>query len=190
MIPDIQANLPCDMSRKYKFHDPAGVYFISFATVEWIDVLTRPHYKDIIVESLRYCQNNKGLMLYEWVIMTNHVHLLAAAKEGYSMSDIMRDLKKFTSGRIHMAIKEHPGESRREWMLRSLMQAGIRNPQNASFQLWQQNNQPMQVTKLAEIDRVINYIRMNPVKDGIVDRPECFCYSSAYEPGKLKLDHV
>ena len=79
-------------------------------------------------------------LLYEWVIMTNHVHLLAAAKEGYSMSDIMRDLKKFTSGKIHTAIKEHPGESRREWMLRSLMQAGIQNPQNASFQLWQQDH--------------------------------------------------
>ena len=51
------------MSRKYKFHDPEGLYFISFATVGWIDVLTRPDYKDIIVDSLRYCQENKGLLL-------------------------------------------------------------------------------------------------------------------------------
>lgn len=48
------------MSRKYKFHDPAGVYFISFATVDWIDVLTRQNYKDVIVESLRYCQAKKA----------------------------------------------------------------------------------------------------------------------------------
>lgn len=93
------------MSRKYKFHDPAGVYFISFATVDRIDVLTRPVYKDIIVESLKFCQAKKGLLLYEWVIMTNQVHLLAAAGEGFSMPDIMRDLKKFTSGNIHTAIK-------------------------------------------------------------------------------------
>ena len=102
------------MSRKYKFHDPAGEYFISFATVGWINVLTRSDYKDIIVESLRHCQNGKGLLLYEWVIMTNHVHLLAAAREDYSMSDIMRDLKKFTSGKIHTAIKEHPGDRGRD----------------------------------------------------------------------------
>ena len=178
------------MSRKYKFHDPAGVYFISFATVDWIDVLTRPVYKDIIVESLKYCQAKKGLLLYEWVIMTNHVHLLATAREGYLMSDIMRDLKKFTSGNIHTAIKEHPGESRRRWMLDLLIQAGVQNKQNASFQLWQQNNQPMQVTKLAEVNRVVDYIHMNPVKEGIVDRPEAYCYSSAYEPGMLELDHV
>lgn len=46
------------MSRKYKFHDPEGLYFISFATVGWIDVLTRPAYKDIIVESLRPSRND------------------------------------------------------------------------------------------------------------------------------------
>ena len=178
------------MSRKYKFHDPAGVYFISFATVSWIDVLTRPIYKDIIVESLKFCQAKKGLLLYEWVIMTNHVHLLAAAREGFSMSDIMRDLKKFTSGNIHSAIKEHPGESRREWMLKLLMEAGIKNKLNASFQLWQQNNHPLLASTPTEIDRIVDYIQMNPVKERIVDRPEAYCYSSAFEPGMLKLDRV
>lgn len=178
------------MSRKYKFHDPAGLYFISFATVDWIDVLTRPVYKDIMVESLKFCQAKKGLLLYEWVIMTNHVHLLAAASEGFSMSDIMRDLKKFTSGNIHTAIKKHLGESRRKWMLGLLRQAGIQNKQNASFQLWQQNNHPLLVTKPDEVERVADYIQMNPVKECIVDRPEAYCYSSAYEPGMLKLDRV
>ncbi len=175
------------MSRKYKFHDPEGLYFISFATVGWIDVLTRSEYKDIIVDSLRYCQEKKGLLLHEWTIMTNHVHLLASAKEGSSLSDIMRDLKKFTSGKIHTAIKEHHGESRREWMLDLLMKAGEANKHNAAFQLWQQNNQPMQLTTPAEVDRVVDYIRMNPVNEGIVDHPEAYCYSSAYEQGMLKL---
>ena len=43
------------MSRKYKFYKPDGVYFVSFATVNWIDVFTRRVYKDIVVESLNYC---------------------------------------------------------------------------------------------------------------------------------------
>lgn len=178
------------MSRKYKFHDPDGVYFISFATVRWIDVLTRPSYKDIIVESIRHCQVKKGLMLYEWTIMTNHLHLLAAAAEGCSLSDILRDLKKFTSGKIHMAIRDHPGESRREWMLDLLKEAGEANKHNAGFQLWQQNNQPMQVSGPEEIERVVNYIRMNPVAEGIVDEPEAYRYSSAYQPGLLNLEDL
>ena len=125
------------MSRKYKMHDPEGVYFISFATVGWIDVLTRREYKDIVVDSLRYCQEKKGLELFEWVIMSNHVHLLARAKPGFELAAIMRDMKKFTSGTIHKAIHDNSAESRREWMLKLLEDAGRANNANASFQLWQ-----------------------------------------------------
>ena len=69
------------MSRKYKFANPEGVYFVSFATVQWIDVFTRRCYKDILVESINYCVENKGLKIYAWVIMSNHVHLLIQKTE-------------------------------------------------------------------------------------------------------------
>jgi hypothetical protein len=48
------------MSCNYKFYNPTGVYFVSFAVVEWIDVFTRKEYKDILLDSLRYCQLEKG----------------------------------------------------------------------------------------------------------------------------------
>jgi hypothetical protein len=54
------------MSRKYKFHNPDGVYFVSFAVNKWVDVFTRNDYKNLVVESLRYCQQNKGLELFAW----------------------------------------------------------------------------------------------------------------------------
>ena len=62
------------MSRNYKFNNPEGVYFVSFAVVEWIDVFTRNEYKDILLDSLRYCQQEKGMEIYAWCIMSNHVH--------------------------------------------------------------------------------------------------------------------
>ena len=98
------------MSRNYKFHNPEGVYFVSFAVVEWVDVFTRNEYKDIIVESLDFCQKNKGLEIFAWCVMSNHVHLIIRAKEGYILQDIMRDFKKFTSKKIINAIKENPQE--------------------------------------------------------------------------------
>jgi REP element-mobilizing transposase RayT len=85
------------MSRKYKFHNPEGVYFVSFAVQRWVDVFTRNEYKDILVDNLKFCQENKGLEIFAWCIMTNHVHLIVRAKEGCSLSDILRDYKKFTS---------------------------------------------------------------------------------------------
>ena len=49
------------MSRKYKFRNHYAVYFITFATVNWIDVFTRREYKDIVVEILTIALRIKGL---------------------------------------------------------------------------------------------------------------------------------
>src|SRR5665647_830946 len=106
------------MSRKYKFHNPDGVYFVTFAVQGWVDVFTRNEYKNILVENLAYCQKNKGLELFAWCIMTNHVHLIARAEEGYTLPDILRDYKKFTSKAILKAVSENFSESRKEWLLK------------------------------------------------------------------------
>ncbi len=83
------------MSTAYKFNNPTGIYFISIATVEWIDVFTRKEYIEIVLESIKYCQKEKGLIIYAWCIMSNHVHLIISAMEGFVLSEIVRDFKKF-----------------------------------------------------------------------------------------------
>jgi REP element-mobilizing transposase RayT len=153
-----------------------------------VDVFTRREYKGIDVASLRFCQENKGLRLFEWVLMSNHVHLVAAAQQGSSLSDIVRDLKKFTSGRSHRAIEENGGESRREWLMPLLREAGSRNSNNEGFQLWQQNNQPLLLGDPAGIARVVQYIRQNPVQEGLVEEAHEHVHSSAHEPGLLVLE--
>ena len=85
------------MSRNYKFHNPEGLYFVSFAVVEWLDVFTRNHYKDILVDSLRYCQANKGMELIAWCIMTNHVHLIYRSCAGQKPELLLGDFKRYTS---------------------------------------------------------------------------------------------
>lgn len=64
------------MSGKYKFYNPDGMYFVSFAVVRWVDVFTRNIYREVIIDSLKYCQREKGLLLHAYVIMTNHLHLI------------------------------------------------------------------------------------------------------------------
>lgn len=182
------------MSRAYKFHKPDGLYFITFATVAWVDVFTRRDYKDIVVDSLRFCQKEKGLLLFAWVIMSNHLHLIAAAKEGHLLQDIIRDLKKFTSKQIIKAIAEHPGESRREWMLRMFREAGEANSNNKDFQFWQQHNKPIELSSNEMIARYVIYLHENPVKVGYVELAEDYVYCSAPafagKPGLLKLEEL
>jgi REP element-mobilizing transposase RayT len=93
------------MSTAYKISNPTGIYFISIATVEWVDVFTRKEYVEIVLESLKHCQKEKGLIIYAWCIMTNHVHLIISAMEGLVLSGIVRDFKKLTSTTIINAIE-------------------------------------------------------------------------------------
>jgi putative transposase len=111
------------MSRKYKFQDQDRLYFVSFAVVYWIDALTRKPYKDIMMDSLQYCQQVKGLELYVYCLMINHVHLIIGSQDR-KMQDTLRDMKQFTAKRILKAIEENTEESRREWMLWMFERAG------------------------------------------------------------------
>ena len=81
------------MSRNYKFSDPEQTYFVSFATVFWIDVFLRNLYRDILWDSIKYCQRVKGLDVYAWSIMSNHVHLIIGTHKN-KLEDIIQDLKK------------------------------------------------------------------------------------------------
>ena len=56
------------MSEKYKVRNQEGIYFITFAVIDWVDVFTRREYKDIVVASLQYCQQEKGMKIYAWCI--------------------------------------------------------------------------------------------------------------------------
>jgi len=167
------------MSRSYKFHNPNGVYFVSFAVVDWLDVFTRKGYKEILIDSLIFCQRNKGLKVYAWCIMTNHVHLVIQAS-GFSLpSDIMRDFKKFTSQKILKAIMNSAQESRKKIFLERFKLSGIANGNNSKYQFWRQDNKPIELWSNAVIDQKIEYIHNNPVEAGIVDKSEDYIYSSA-----------
>lgn len=174
------------MSRAWKFHNPEGLYFITFATVGWIDVFTRPAYKEIVTDSLSYCIKEKGLELFAWVLMSNHVHLVARAKEGQLLQDIVRDLKKFTSRKLLKAIEENDQESRKEWMLAIFKKAGSYNSNNTNYQLWRQDNKPIELQTGVAMQKAVDYIHANPVKEGIVSSPEHYQYSSAHASHALQ----
>lgn len=113
------------MSRKYKFQDQSKLYFVSFATVYWIDLFVRYEYNEILLASLKHCQKEKGLEIYAWCIMTSHVHLIIGSTSK-PMQDILRDFKSYTSRKLREEINVHPVESRREWMRWMMQRAGTK----------------------------------------------------------------
>ena len=101
------------MSRKYKFGESTGAYYISFATVYWIDVFTRDIYFSVITASLDYCRKNKGMEIYGYCIMPSHIHLIFRSAET-DPSGLIRDFKGFTSRKMLKTIEENAQESRKE----------------------------------------------------------------------------
>lgn len=166
------------MSRKYKFHEKDGAYFISFATVFWIDVFTRIEYFNIIIDSLNYCRQNKGMSIFGYCIMPSHVHLIFRSEEG-KPSELIRDFKGYTARNLLQAIGENAQESRKDWLLWMFEKAGQRNSNVKKYQFWQQNNNPIEIWSLEVFEQKLNYIHQNPVECGFVVESWEWKYSSA-----------
>ena len=130
------------MSRAHKFHNPKGIYFVSFATVEWMDVFSRSCYSETFLEAIKKFQAEKGLVLYAYVIMTNHVHLIFRAEHG-NPGQLLGQLKESTSKKIRKQIEFNKRESRQAWMLRLMSAAGAQNSNVKYYQFWQQHNRPV-----------------------------------------------
>ncbi len=81
------------MAYEYRIKDQYGLYFITSTVHQWVDVFTRKDYIDILLDSLRFCQQEKGLKIYAWVIMTNHIHLIVQSDK-VPLSDIIRDFNR------------------------------------------------------------------------------------------------
>lgn len=182
------------MSGKYKVGEDAIPHFVTFSVVGWIDVFSREQYKEIFVESLKYCEHNKGLALHAWVIMTNHVHLIISSNSN-KLEHIVRDIKKFTSKQIVKAIEANGFESRKEWMLNMFRYTGRQNNNNKEIQFWKQDYHPIELNTAAKTKQRLDYLHENPVRAGLVWEPWHYKYSSAIdyysnEHGLLAIEHL
>ena len=169
------------MGRKYRIYDQSQAYFVTFPVVNWVDLFIRDEYKQLFIDSIKYCQENKGLEVYAWCIMTSHVHLIIGTDGTNNLQDTVRDLKSYTSRHLRKEIELHGQESRREWMQWMFGNEGRRNSNNKDWQLWQQHNHPIELSN-PEISRQrLNYLHMNPVQAGFVTDAEHWKWSSAYD---------
>ena len=180
------------MSRNYKFNNPEAAYFVSFAVVEWLDVFTRNEYKNILIDSLQFCQKEKGMEIYAWCIMTNHVHLIFRSIKDQKPELLLGDFKRFTSKAIVKSIIDNPKESRKEVLLEQFIKAGKKSSNVSKYQFWRHDNKPIELWSNKVIFQKINYIHNNPVEEGLVFRAEDYIYSSAvdYSEEKRLIDDI
>ena len=169
------------MSNKgYKIRNPYLPHFVTFTVVGWVDIFTRRQCRDILIDNLKYCIAHKGLLLYGYVVMSNHLHAIMAVEENTNgLSYFIRDFKSYTSKQLMNWMLSTNKESRVDWMTSIFQNFALKTYTNDSFQIWTHYNHPVIVTEMDIFNQKLNYIHNNPVKAGIVRKPEDYLYSSA-----------
>ena len=174
------------MSEHLKAHKEGTLYFCTLTVVGWADVFTRARNAEVIIESLAYCQAQKGLELFAYALMPSHLHLIARVQEG-RLSDVLRDFKSFTAKRLLELIGDEAGESRKEWLMRLFREAALGTKQNQELMFWQKSMHPIEITHAAMYEQKVAYIHGNPVAEGLVTLPEHYAWSSAHPESPLTM---
>ncbi len=166
-------------------------YFLTMTVVDWVDLFTRVTQKQLIVDSMKYCMENKGLNIYGWCLMPSHLHLIANTKIPFDLDNVIRDFKRHTSKHAILLIENSP-ESRREWLLDKFAHAGKTHPKNKNHKVWRDKNHAIELFTEKVTWQKLKYIHRNPVVDKIVYNEQDYLFSSARNyyglPNVLEID--
>jgi REP element-mobilizing transposase RayT len=175
------------MKSRYTIREPDGPYFVTCTVVNWIPIFTRKPYFDILIDSFKFCRQHKGLKLYAYVILDNHLHLVVA---GDKLADIIRDFKSYTAKRLINQLEQ----DQKTWILNQFQYYKKHAKTRSDYQVWQEGFHPQQIVSEEMLQQKIDYLHHNPVRAGLVARPEDWVYSSARdyagEKGFIELDDL
>jgi hypothetical protein len=161
------------MSRtRYRIVDGASPHFLTCTIVAWLPVFTRPEAVKIILDSWRFLQNRQRLVVYGYVILENHLHLIASAED---LAREIGDFKSFTARQI-IDLLATKGE---HMFLEQLKYYKARHKTGRDYQLWQEGSHPQQIQGDEMMRQKLDYVHLNPVKRGYVDEAVHWRYSSA-----------
>jgi REP element-mobilizing transposase RayT len=157
---------------RYRIYEVDQPHFLTCTIVGWLPVFTRQETVDIVLDSWRFLQANGRLTLYGYVILENHLHLIASSA---NLSKEIGDFKSYTAHRI----VEHLQSRGAETLLRHLKYYKARHKTDRTYQLWQEGSHPKQILGDEMMIQKLEYMHDNPVKRGYVDDPTHWRYSSA-----------
>lgn len=150
----------------------SNVYFSTYTNLNWEKVLENNLYKEIVIDSLRFLVQDNRILLYSFVIMPNHIHLIWEIKENHILKNVQRDFLKFTAQKIRFKMKDN--EDR-------LLDSLVVNASDRIVQVWERNGFSFMLNNSKTVMQKMNYIHNNPVREKwkLAKSPEEYYYSSA-----------
>jgi putative transposase len=157
---------------RYRVHQESCPHFLTATVNYWLPLFTRPETVNIVLDSWRFLQRESDLVIYGYVILENHLPLIAKSE------DLSRDIQRFKSytAREIVGCLEHEGSNR---LLELLALFKRSHKTESRYQVWEEGNHPQLIDSEKMMRQKLEYIHQNPVKRGYVDRPEHWRYSSS-----------
>ena len=157
---------------RYKIFENTEAYFLTCTIVGWIPLFFNPGILKIALDSIQYLTKLNRWRLYAYVIMENHLHLVASSEH---LSKEVGDFKSFTARSIVDYLKEQNDVH----ILKQLEHLKLRHKKESTYQVWQEGSHPQAIHDDKMMSQKIEYIHLNPVRRGYVDEPAQWRYSSA-----------
>lgn len=163
---------------RYRIYEKDVPHFLTCTVVNWLPLFSKPALVDILYASWQYLQTQDRLTIHAYVIMENHLHMVAASKD---LAKEIGDFKSFTARRIIDYLKNN----KEQYLLEQLAQNKAIYKQDREYQVWQEGSHPQLIQDEAMMAQKIAYIHNNPVKRGYVTDPAHWRYSSAGNYARL-----
>jgi putative transposase len=157
---------------RYRALNGAYPHFMTATINNWLPVFTRPQTVNIVLDSWRFLQKESGFTIYGYVILENHLHLIARS------DDIGRDMQRFKSFTA-LEIVAYLEKSNATRLLKLLAMFKCPHKSDSIHQVWEEGNHPQLIESEEVMRQKLDYVHQNPVKRGYVDCPEHWRYSSA-----------
>jgi REP element-mobilizing transposase RayT len=157
---------------RYRIYEDYYPYFLTCTVVGWLPVFTRPDTVQILYDSWQFLRDQGRLVLYGYVILENHLHLIASSPD---LSKEMGDFKSFTARRLIDYLEANGART----LLKLLHFLKARHKADRTYQLWQEGSHPQQIQNAEMMRQKLDYIHRNPVERGYVEAPTHWRYSSA-----------
>ena len=161
------------MSRtRYCISEEESPYFLTCTVVAWLPVFAYPQLVEIVLESWRFLQRERGVRIFGYVILENHLHWIASAEK---LSEYVGRFKSYSARRII----DELAQRRFSTLLEELRFFKLQHKIDQEYQLWQEGSHPQQIQNEEMMRQKLEYMHANPVQRGYVDDPIHWRYSSA-----------
>jgi putative transposase len=160
-----------------EIHEIHKIFFVTKVIHQRVQIFAlNQRYPLIVIDNLKFYRRKFGFLLCGFVIMPEHYHLVIDTLGKNSISKIKEDMNKYVSREIVQALKMYHPKVIDRLRIDSAERRGHRRHEYRVFQKGRYDFEIVTPKKLLE---KLEYIHNNPLRAGLVDKPEDYLFSSA-----------